>query len=184
MAQDRIFQFDSIDKAPLLELDGETIVDLVSQPIFSGKLDAFDRIIIVDKKLAGKPHLISQIIYGSQNFVDLLFCFNGYSNPLTIKGGDILVIPPLDSMRKNIGRANIANDTISELNKRISEPDKNRIKFLSGSDMVKAPNMNEEKTQFIKKGRSVFLGEKTQPSVEAINITKEKLLKNIKNRVS
>ena len=76
MALDKIFQFSSIDKARLIELDGETMVDLVSDPIFVGKLEAIDRVIIIDKKMAGKPWLITQIVYGSSNYTDLLFSFN------------------------------------------------------------------------------------------------------------
>lgn len=182
MALDKIFQFSSIDKARLIELDGETMVDLVSDPIFVGKLEAIDRVIIIDKKMAGKPWLITQIVYGSPNHTDLLFSFNGYSNPMSIKGGDVLVIPPLDRLVKNVKNNKTGNETIIELNKRISEPDKNRIKFITKEETIKSPNMNETGSQSSTKGRSIFLGEKEQSSPEAITITKEKLLKTFKSK--
>ena len=45
--------------------------------------------------------LIAESVYGTNDAIDLLCKFNGIENPLSIKEGDIIVIPNLSSLISN-----------------------------------------------------------------------------------
>lgn len=173
MARDRIFQFASIDKSPLVEINGEIIVDFTAIPISVPNSEE-KGVRIIDRKLAGKPHLIAKILCGSHDYIDLLFSYNGYSNPLTVKGGDLLVVPPNETLLKGMRSVSNINNSIKELSKRAVETTISRLSFLKKEiTETKTPNMNEEGTQFIKVGRSVFLGKRSVSTDDAIETTKE-----------
>ena len=177
----------SIDKLPLITVDGEEIVDL-TQPLFDSSISKDSiKTVVVGETLSGKPHLVSQAAYGSQNHIDLLFAYNGYSNPLTVKGGDVLLVPDLRQLKNSIKRdSKKTNESIKEFNKRIPETDKRRLEFLKekegNGDLIKTPNMNETKQQFIvDKGSSkVLLGSDVQLN-DAVQISINKIKNNIQD---
>lgn len=170
----------SIDDAPVIDLDGEQIVDFVSTPMFNSTVTEVESVKIIDIKLAGRPHSIAEILLGSQNYMDILFSYNGYSNPLTVKGGDVLMIPPIEALKKAAKIKSDVNQTINELNKRLSEVDQNRIKFLSGSTTVKSPNMNESGVQYVKVGRAVLLGKTSNTVADASTESSQALINILK----
>lgn len=156
MAKDEIFQFSSIDKSPLIELDGETLVDLLANPIFASKVKDIERVIIVSVQFAGKPHLIVKSVYGSFKDLDLFFSINGYSNPLTVKAGDVLVVPRLEDLQKNSIATNKINRSAEEIKKRLSTVDKKRLEFLNPNGSLVSPNINESRKQFSEKANRVI----------------------------
>ena len=176
MARELIINMSSIDKAPIITIGGEEIVDLC-QPLFSSKiLRDSGRKVIVGRALAGKPHLISKAVYTSQNMMDLLFSFNGYSNPLTVEAGAVLVVPTIKQLQQSIlpnTTSDSINQSIDELKKRISPVDKKRIEFLMSSENnngdIKTPNMNPTNKQFTvnESDNTISLGS-DQPSNDAI----------------
>lgn len=180
MARDRIFQFASLDKSPLITMDGEEIVDLMANPINIPN-DTEKSISIIDKKLAGKPHLIARIVAGSQDMIDMLFSYNGYSNPLTVKGGDVIVSPASEVLSQGMRGAKSDNVSQKELTKRVAQTSVERMTFLKKEvEEVKTPNMNQDGVQFVKKGRSVYLGRTSTNSGNAVNETKDLLIAKIK----
>ena len=52
----------------------------------------------VSKSHVARPDLISQILYGTEMYGDLICKINGISNPFEINEGDILIVPSLDYM--------------------------------------------------------------------------------------
>jgi hypothetical protein len=155
MAKDNILSMSTIDKSPIIIIGGEEIVDLTKGTFSQGTNRKIGRRIIIDKSLSGRPHLVSKAIYKSQNMIDLLFSYNGYSNPLTISAGDMLYVPTMKEMKKAIVSQNstsAVNTTIKLLKNRLSTIDQKRIKFLMGSSNnfgdIKTPNMNESVKQF------------------------------------
>ena len=155
MAKDSILSMSSIDKSPIITIDGEEIVDLTKGIFTYNTNRKLGRRVIIDKSLAGKPHLISKAIYQSQNMIDMLFSYNGYSNPLTVLAGDILYVPTIKDLKKAMTTTNSnagINTTIKLLKNRLSSIDQKRIKFLMGSSNnfgdIKTPNMNSSVKQF------------------------------------
>lgn len=175
---DKIFEFVSLENCPSINLDGQDFIDLCSESIFSSKIFDLERVIVVPKSFAGRPHLISRSVYGSENDMDLLFSINGYSNPLTVKAGDFLVVPKIKALRKSASKKSQLNESIVELKKRISVVDENRIKFLKKDESIKTPNMNVSKQQFTVDGRTVSLGSSISP-VSGVSEIRKKVL-NIK----
>jgi len=53
----------------------------------------------VPAEFAMRPDLISAAVYNSTAYAEIILKFNGISNPFTIKEGDIILIPNLDSVR-------------------------------------------------------------------------------------
>ena len=64
---------------------------------------------IVDNMTAGKPHLISRKVYGSENYSDIILSFNGISNPLSVEYGITLYIPDLQFCLNNINSNKLKN---------------------------------------------------------------------------
>lgn len=187
MAKDQLISMVSLDKAPIITIGGEEIVDL-TQPLFeSATLSPTTKTVIVGESLAGKPHLVSAAAYVSQNHIDILFSFNGHSNPITIKGGATIKVPELKQLQNSVKRdTQKSNESIRELNKRIPEVDKRRIKFLKNSENntgdIKTPNMNESKQQFVidETSRKVVLGADVSVQ-DAVNNSINSIKKNIEN---
>lgn len=185
MANDVLIGMYSLDRLSPIVLGGDDIINIFDS-MFGDISDQKYESVIVDSSLAGKPHLISKAVYGSQNYVDVLFGYNGYSNPLTIKAGDKLIIPPLIVL-ENMTKKNESpkkNESIAELKKRIPKQLKKRIEFLMRSKNnngdIKTPNMNENGVNFTKQDDTIFLGSQ-QNTLLAVETTKNKI-KNINNK--
>lgn len=183
MARDTIITMSLIDKSPLITIGDEEIVDLTKQSFSSSIQRKIGKKIVIDRSLSGKPHLISKAVYGTQNMIDLLFSYNGYSNPLTVKTGDIMYAPDLSQLQREVTKINNgkqSNLAIKELNKRIPETDKKRIEFLKKSQNnvgdISTPNMNESVSQFdidennsvVNLGSDVNQGDALNDSVDSI----------------
>lgn len=188
MAKDNIISMSSIDRSPIINIGGIDIVDLTKGLFSFSTKRKIGRKIIIDKSLAGKPHLISKAIYQSQNMVDLLFSYNGYSNPMTVAAGDVLYVPTMKELKKSIIPTNTSvqtNKSIELLKKRTPEIDKKRIKFLMNSSNnfgeIKTPNMNESSKQFIVDSISnkILLGSDGQPQNIAVINSIESIKKEI-----
>jgi hypothetical protein len=122
------------NKKEVLDSNNEKILDL-SESIF----DYTDTIAIIDivmvsNKTEGKPWIISKLYYGDESNVDILLYFNGISNPYSIKEGDMLFIPDLESARKAIVDNSSKSKSVStKKSGRLSVTDEKRIKALISS---------------------------------------------------
>lgn len=117
-----------------IEINGEKMLDLTDQVIVFKKQLRFSRPpIVISKEFEGRPDLISKLVYGSEDHVDLLLFFNGISNPLMIQQGMTLIIPDLDSMKQNVENkqeTDTENESKKEFNKKLPKKDENRIRQL------------------------------------------------------
>lgn len=90
--------------------------------------------------------LISEAYYGTTEYIDLIMKTNGISNPFSIKAGQLIMIPNKDSaeqFRKKIKKISNKPRTQFTENKRLSEQDSNRKKFLEEKSKTK-PNGSSE----------------------------------------
>lgn len=169
-----ILEMISIDSSPV---DGG-ILDLSANPMFSSKIKEIESIKIVSRDLSGRPVAIMKAIYGSAKYLDLFFSLNGFSNPMTVKEGDKLVVPPLLELSSNVGRGLQQNRAIEETEKRVAKQDAKRLKFL-GVGKLKQPNQNESRTNFVEQPNRVISLGNVSDSKDAFVEIKNRI--NIKN---
>lgn len=91
----------SLDKKPIVTRpDGIEIVDLTNTmfDIQAANYISYS-VYKVPKEFEMRPDLIAGAVYNNSLYAEYILKFNGISNPFTIKEGDIILIPSLDSMR-------------------------------------------------------------------------------------
>ena len=100
---------------------GEKIFNLSDQTFQIPKSFQY-QVIEVTADYIGRMDLISQQIYGTNSYSDILCKINGISNPFELNEGDRLVIPALDNISDFI-----YNETSSESDN-VDDPDKPKAK--------------------------------------------------------
>jgi len=97
---------------------------------------------------AGKPHLISRKVYGSENYSDIILSFNGISNPLSVEYGITLYIPDLQFCLNNINSNKLKNKKQNEskklFQKRLSDNQLKEINAIIEVGEPRLPNMVAE----------------------------------------
>lgn len=91
----------SLDSKPLFTRpDGHKIKDLTAS-MFNMNIKNYIKYSVykVPKEFEMRPDLISGAVYNDLMYAELILKYNGISNPFTIKEGDIILIPSLDSMK-------------------------------------------------------------------------------------
>jgi len=91
----------SLDKKPTYTRpDGVKIKDLTSS-MFDMQNNNYASYTVykVPKEYEMRPDLISGAVYHDSLYAELILKYNGISNPFTIKEGDLILIPSLDSMK-------------------------------------------------------------------------------------
>lgn len=91
----------SLDKKPkVTRPDGIEIVDLTTSMFDIAAANYISYSVYkIPKEFEMRPDLISGAVYNNSGYAEFILKFNGISNPFTIKEGDIILIPSLDSMR-------------------------------------------------------------------------------------
>jgi hypothetical protein len=136
---------------------------------------------VVEESMQCRPDLISRAAYGTVAFWDLLFKFNGISNPFSVEKGEILFIPSLDDMndqlapngaesmsaasvRKqyiDISKKAKADPKLAEVEKKRREAQKAQAQDSGGIPSTNnlPPNIAEEGNQeIVIKGGKVYFG--------------------------
>lgn len=125
---------------------------------------------VINDETEMRPDLIALNYYGTEDGLEIILKYNGISNPYSIKKGDILAIPSLDSARAKYNKPkNIINTPIAQFTdkRRLSQKDKKRQEFLkrksesktNGSTQNLPPNMLKEgeKSKILRNNR-ILLG--------------------------
>lgn len=160
-----MLNFGILYKKRIKEFDSGAVLDLTESTLNTRLQVEIDNIIVVSKEFAGKPTAIAFSVYGTEDFADMLFAFNGYSNMFRVNEGDVLVIPNVESMLlclnspediDNVDKRkteNNSNYTSIEFKKKLINRDINRIKVIAQNTSInfdeidiRKPNMS--KTQF------------------------------------
>lgn len=90
----------SLDNKPLFTRpDGVEIKDLTAS-MFDLRANNYVKYNVykVPKEYEMRPDLISGAVYNNSLYAEIILKYNGISNPFSIKEGDIILIPSLDSM--------------------------------------------------------------------------------------
>lgn len=131
MALPKLFDFITIRNRKEIEIDGIKLLDFTDPVVvFKSRLRFSRPPIIVPKEFEGRGDLVAKSAYGSEDHTDLFMLFNGFSNPLVVQEGMVLVVPDLDSMIANTQdnqEVDTDNKSKKNFNKKISKKDKDRI---------------------------------------------------------
>ena len=91
----------SLDKKPLYTRpDGMVVKDLTTSMfnVKTGNYISYE-VYKVPREFEMRPDLISAAVYNTSEYAELILKFNSISNPFTIKEGDIILIPNLNSVK-------------------------------------------------------------------------------------
>lgn len=165
--------FDLIKLATLenrrnIVIDDEVIVDLTESVIdFTKPLTYSHPPILITKELAGRPWLVSKLVYGSEEHYDLLCIFNSIPLPIMLEEGMVLVCPDLDSMRANLKdntKDPNTNQSKQAFTNKLSKKDQDRISqavVQNGGTKgdIRTPNMVKDGTKAVTAaGGQIILG--------------------------
>jgi len=122
----------SLDRKPLFQkADGNIIRDLTKTMFdFTSNNYVNYSVYKVPSDYEMRPDLISQSVYNNTLYAEYILKYNGISNPFTIDIGDMILIPTLDTAKKNIKKQ--GSDAENSDSRRI----RNTYKYI---DPTKAP---------------------------------------------
>lgn len=88
----------------------DDIIDLSSKNFFIPVAITY-KLVKVDKDKVARPDLISNDMYGTTEYGDIICKLNNIPNPFELNEGDILIIPDLTSLENFFTSDNYNNDT-------------------------------------------------------------------------
>lgn len=179
-----LLNLEIIEKSPMIEIEGEMIVDLTAQILNDNiKLvfDENDKMYQVGSDLLVKPSVLAQFVFGSASKLDYLAYYNGFSNPFAIPVGYVLRIPELvkiDPAVSNGGASSNTNLARDLFNKKISVVDEKRKRMVTSD--LETPNMNPLLKQNIVLSDRMVLG--TNSVNNSVNNSTNKISSFIKEK--
>lgn len=93
----------SLDRKPLFKKKDGRIVRDLTKTMFDFKSNNYTsyNIFKISRDYVMRPDLISQAVYNNTLYTEFILKYNGISNPFTINEGDTLLVPDLESAKKN-----------------------------------------------------------------------------------
>lgn len=131
----------SLDRKPLYEKEDGNIVRDLTQTMFDfSSLNYVNYSVYrVPADYEMRPDLIAQSVYNNTLYAEYILKYNGISNPFSIDSGDMILIPTLDTAKKNIKK--FGTDAENSDSKRI----RNTYKYI---DPTKAPKRDADVAKF------------------------------------
>jgi hypothetical protein len=173
---------------------GESIVDLISSSFNFGTNGATNGITAVNQDEVMRPDVLSEKLYATQEYWDVILKFNGISNPFSLDFGEILFAPSTNSLERLIVPPTKVVEKGSEppkknesaLIKPKSKKDKQRLASIRTKvSEVVPPNVNLSGAQNVKvvNGKVILGGDMTQTNTTNINqsINRARIANQLKN---
>lgn len=113
-----------INSKPTIVQDNIEYIDLLANT-FNTSLSLSGTPLIVNKYYIARPDLISQAMYGTDKYADIICKVNGISNPFELNEDDILLIPSVEYCESCINKSITASELITETNSNIVNTHKN-----------------------------------------------------------
>ncbi len=85
-------------KKLFLNINGESIIDLISSTFKFSKSPVSTGAIFVNEYEVMRPDLVSERIYATQDNWDVILKYNGVSNPFSLDFGEMLLAPTFNSV--------------------------------------------------------------------------------------
>lgn len=118
----------------------KTVTDLTEptlKPSFNSTNFTIARTVTVTSEYEMRPDLIAFWAYGTDLYTDIILKANGINNPFSIKEGDLILIPELQSFKKFYKNPKRSKAAIEEVKRsyidkeRFSKPTEERLKKLA-----------------------------------------------------
>jgi len=92
----------SLDSKPIVTRDDKTQIKDLTATMFDLATMNYVKYNVyrVPAEFAMRPDLIAGAVYNNSKYAEIILKFNGISNPFSIQGDDIILIPNLDSAQK------------------------------------------------------------------------------------
>lgn len=145
----------SLDKKPLFKRDDGTIVRDLTKSMFdfsSNNYTSFNAF-KVSRDYIMRPDLISQAVYNNTLYAEFILKYNGISNPFSIQEGDVILIPNLESAKKNV---RTQGSSVDDPSKKLRDA----YKYI---DPTKIPKKDADETKFSERNLSKTIQEGALP---------------------
>lgn len=160
-------------KRTIANRTGETLIDLVSSTFKFTGIGSSAGPTFVDEYEVMRPDLLSNKVYGSTDYWEVLLKYNGVSNPFSLEEGEILIAPSFNSLERMIVSPVIVPEKGVEPTKnnesKIVTPSTNKDKKRIESLRTKVPeivppnvNLTGSQNVRVKDGRVIFGPDVTQ----------------------
>ena len=171
----------SLDNKPFFKKpDGNVVRDLTNS-MFDFRANNYTsfNVFRISRDYVMRPDLISQAVYNNTLYAEYILKYNGISNPFSINENDIILIPNLESAKKNtktVQGTGVDGDASKRLRDsykyidptKIPKRDKDLAAYedrnLSGKSVIQdgalPPNIADEgTTQIVERNGRVYFGE-------------------------
>jgi len=153
----------TVDKKQKIIKDGVEMIDFAEPtyiPDWDSKFFAVTRRIIVTPEYDMRPDLLSFALYGTDDYVDILMKVNEYSDPLSVRAGDLIVVPAIKPAENFYRTPKVEEDGDGAQSKYIdpnkkSKADENRLAALAKiSESIKNGSTENRRPNELKTGES------------------------------
>ena len=129
-----LFNFSSIKNRREIIVDNTKIIDLTEQIfVIKSNLIMQEPPVLITKEFEYKPHIISRLKYGSEDYTDLLLLVNGIGSFVYLKTGMKLNIFTISSILNNIvdfSKEKTNEETKNDYANKMNKKDASRMKIL------------------------------------------------------
>ena len=119
-----MLEYKIINSKPTIVNNNVEYMDLLASN-FNTKISLSGTPLIVNKYYVARPDLISQAMYGTDKYADIICKVNGISNPFELNEDDILLIPSVEYCESCINKSITISELITETNSNIVNTHKN-----------------------------------------------------------
>lgn len=127
----------------LTKVGDEEITDILEANFPMVDYRNTDKFVRVTQPFAGRTDLVSDAIYSTSDYTDVICNFNGISNPISIEEDQVLAIPNLTYTREYIqsGKQTTESKSKTALKANLNNKDKRRLAKSVEIGEIKTPNM-------------------------------------------
>ena len=113
-----------INSKPTIVQDNIEYIDLLANT-FNTSLSLSGTPLIVNKYYIARPDLISQAMYGTDKYADIICKVNGISNPFELNEDDMILVPSIEYCENTINTNVVASELITTNSTNVSVQTKN-----------------------------------------------------------
>ena len=149
-----MLNIDILDKKVTKIINGEEILDLVTQTIDNTYSPKYARAMITTDEMVMRPDLAATMYCGNQSKLGILLKMNSISNPFSLDAREILFIPDTDTMSRIVKspEADVKEDVRKsfrkQLQERISKVSEQRKEYLNSVAISEAAQEGAGAAQF------------------------------------
>lgn len=127
---DNMLEYKIINSKPTIVNNNVEYMDLLAST-FNTKISLSGTPLIVNKYYVARPDLISQAMYGTDKYADIICKVNGISNPFELNEDDMILVPSIEYCENSINTNITACELITTNSTNVNSQTKNYQKTTS-----------------------------------------------------